>query len=292
LLKTFQRLGYFYKVADVPVAIRGHIASACSDSSQHDWPKYDTSSTRDRHMQIVRSYVEVTAYDGNARKIITDASLTACRTRDDLADIINVAIEELVRKRYELPTFGALLKIARAARARVNREFYSMVYDRLGSESQKRIDDILSPTKVDAKSLWDALKQEPQRPTPKRTADFLSHLEWLRTQTVEAQVFAGLPDIKLQQFAAEARSLDLSSVNDLSPHKRYALTAALIVRQTSRALDDITEMFIRQVRKLHNKANEALKTYLLEQSERSDRLIGFCAKFSWLTGAMARPNVD
>jgi hypothetical protein len=83
-----------------------------------------------------------------------------------------------------------------------------------------------------------------------------------------------MPDIKLQQFAAEARSLDLSSVNDLQPHKRYAAAAALIVRQTSRALDDITEMFIRQVRKLHNKANEALKTYLLEQSERSDRLIG------------------
>jgi hypothetical protein len=65
-------------------------------------------------MQLVRSYVGVTAYDANARKIITNASLAASRTRDDLADIINVAIEELVRQRYELPTFGTLLKIARA----------------------------------------------------------------------------------------------------------------------------------------------------------------------------------
>jgi hypothetical protein len=230
-------------------------------------------------MQLVRSYVGVTAYDANARKIVTNSSLAASHTRDDLADIINVAIEELVRQRYELPTFGTLLKIARAARARVNREIYSIIYDRLGVKNWKRIDSLLSRSPGDAKSAWDALKQEPQRPTPRRTAQFLSHLEWLKTQAVGALIFTGLPDIKLEQFAAEARSLDLSSVNDLSTHKRYALAAALIVRQTSRALDDITEMFIRQVRKLHNKANEALKVYLLEQSGRSDRLIGLLRRF-------------
>lgn len=179
-----------------------------------------------------------------------------------------------MRQRYELPTFGTLLKIARAARARVNREFYSLIYERLGAENRKRMDGLLSRSQSDAKSAWDALKQEPQRPTPQRTAEFLRHLEWLKTQAIDAHVFVGLPDIKLQQFAAEARSLDLSSVNDLAPHKRYAVAAAFIVRQTSRALDDITEMFIRRVRKLHNRASEALKTYLLEQSERSDRLIG------------------
>jgi hypothetical protein len=169
LLKTFQRLGYFYKLADVPSAIRNHVAKACSDSSPHDWAKYDTSSSRDRHMQLIRSYLGVTAYDANARKIITNASLAASRTRDDLADIINVAIEELVRRRYELPTFGTLLKIARAARARVNREFYSIIYERLGAGNRKRIDGLLSRAQGDAKSAWDSLKQEPQRPTPRGT---------------------------------------------------------------------------------------------------------------------------
>jgi hypothetical protein len=51
------------------------------------------------------------------------------------------------------------------------------------------------------------------------SAEFLSHLEWLTTQAVDAHVFAGLPDIKLQQFAAEARPLDLSSLNDRWLHK-------------------------------------------------------------------------
>jgi hypothetical protein len=62
-------------------------------------------------MQLIRSYVGVSAYDATARKIVTNASLAASRTRDDLADIINVAIEELVRQRCELPAFGMLLKI-------------------------------------------------------------------------------------------------------------------------------------------------------------------------------------
>jgi hypothetical protein len=66
-------------------------------------------------MTLVRNFVGVTAYGYAARKVVVDASLQAVRTRDDLPDIINVALEELARQRYELPGFSTLLKIARAA---------------------------------------------------------------------------------------------------------------------------------------------------------------------------------
>jgi hypothetical protein len=45
-----------------------------------------------------------------------DACWEAARTRDDLADIINIALEDLVRQRYELPAFNTVLRAARAAR--------------------------------------------------------------------------------------------------------------------------------------------------------------------------------
>jgi len=46
-------------------------------------------------MTLVRNFVGVIAYGYAARKIVVDASLQAARTRDDLSDIINVALEEL-----------------------------------------------------------------------------------------------------------------------------------------------------------------------------------------------------
>jgi hypothetical protein len=70
-------------------------------------------------------------------------SLEAARTRDDLADIINVAIEELVRHRYELPAFGTLLRITRTARAFVNRSYHRQVAAAMAPEIRHRLEALL-----------------------------------------------------------------------------------------------------------------------------------------------------
>ena len=55
------------------------------------------------------------------------ACVDASRTREDLADIINVAIEELFRHYRELPGFSTLLRGAIKARATVNRGYYKRI---------------------------------------------------------------------------------------------------------------------------------------------------------------------
>ena len=60
-----------------------------------------------------------------------DACREAARTRDDLADIINIALEDLVRQRYELPAFNTVLRTARAARTEINQGYYAQVRERL-----------------------------------------------------------------------------------------------------------------------------------------------------------------
>jgi Domain of unknown function (DUF4158) len=104
LLKTFQRLGYFVLLGDVPAPIVARVASAAGLPGLVDeLASYDGSTYRTRLMELVRSYVGVAGYDRSARAVAVGASLEASRTRDDLADIVNAAIEELVRHRYELP---------------------------------------------------------------------------------------------------------------------------------------------------------------------------------------------
>ncbi len=43
------------------------------------------------------------------------------QTKHDLADLINVAVEDLVHRRYELSAFDTLDRAARHVRAAVNR---------------------------------------------------------------------------------------------------------------------------------------------------------------------------
>lgn len=274
LLKTFQRLGYFVRYGDIPTTIVHHIA-ACAGFNDIPEPMetYDTDMARNRHTNLVLEFVGATAYGRAARQVIVDTCFQASRTRDDLPDIINMAIEELIRQRYELPAFSTLLRIARTARSLANRGFQRHFSESLDEDTRQRLLAVLSRPEGAPRSLWEQVKREPRRSTVSQLKDVIHHLRWLQQLGVPAGALADIPEAKLRQFAAEARSLDLTSMNDLPERKRLTLVAAFVFKQTAQALDDIAGMFIRQVKKMHNSANEALTAYRVTHAERTDSLI-------------------
>src|SRR5437762_641629 len=63
LLKTYQRLGRFIPMSEVPVSILDHIAKLL-DPQLHaaDLDTYDTSGTRQRHLPLLRAAQQLTPY--------------------------------------------------------------------------------------------------------------------------------------------------------------------------------------------------------------------------------------
>ncbi len=59
---------------------------------------YDSSGTRQRHLCIVRAHLRVQPVGPAARRVMLGALVEAARTKPDLADPINVAVEELVHR--------------------------------------------------------------------------------------------------------------------------------------------------------------------------------------------------
>ncbi len=274
LLKTFQRLGYFVPLAEVPLPILEHVSQQAGCSVlPPDLARYDASSARRRQMLLVRDYVGVKAWGEEAQQALRQASREAAHTLEDLADIINYTLEQLVRQRFELPGFSLLHRAAQQARAAINREYHALVCQRLGGRSRQQLETLLTRVGEEATSPWYRLKSEPKQPTAQNNRDFLEHLDWLREQAIAADLFAGIPDIKVKQFAAEARSLDVASMNDLREPKRLTLAAALVLAQTARALDDVADMFVRLVQRLHNQAFVALQKHQDEHVERTDHLV-------------------
>src|SRR5262245_6632799 len=60
--------------------------------------------------------------------------------------------------------------------------------------------------------------------------------------------------------------------------KRTALAVALIRVRTAQALDDLAEMFLRLMQKMHHKAKEALDAYRREHQEQTDTLISLLSE--------------
>ena len=63
----------------------------------------------------------------SARQIVIKSIYQAAQVKDNPADLINVAIAELINQRYELPAFSTLDRIIRRIRTLVNGVFFDTV---------------------------------------------------------------------------------------------------------------------------------------------------------------------
>lgn len=249
LLKTFQRLGYFVPLRDVPLSVVEHIARDQGFlAAPANLAEYDNSGTRRRHVPIIRDHQRVLAFDAGGRHLLARSVREAAQTKEELADIINVAIEELVRASYELPGFTTLLEEAQRGRAAVNRAWYMQVNERLGPAGRAQIDRLWQEAGVkEGTTAWHTLKQDPGSPTLTHLKELIRYHHWLKAQQPGRAVLDGVPASKLRQFAAEARSLDAARMHEMEPHKRYTLAAVLLASQHARTLDDLGKMFLKRI---------------------------------------------
>ena len=273
LLKTFQRLGYFVQIDEVPERMVAHIAQYLGFQTTPDLTDYDDSGSRRRHVVLIREYLQVKPFDQEGKRALLEATKEAALTKEDLADIVNVGIEELVRRRFELPGFTTVLRTAQYARSQVNTHLYHSVATELGEEGRHRIDDLLKVGSEKSKSNWETIKSDPGRPTLNNLRNLLSLIEWLKELHFDLESFKMLSDAKLRNFAAQAKSLDAARMHDTANNKRYTLAAALIRTQLSRRLDDLGDIMVKRIQNIHNEGREALKEYRARHQAETDALI-------------------
>jgi TnpA family transposase len=276
LLKTFQRLGYFVFLQDVPKPIAEHISLLFGvHHGALEWAAYDESGSRRRHVSVIRDHLGVKPFDGMAQQLAEAAFRAISHTREDLTDLINAAIEELVRQRYELPAFRTLVDAARRIRAEINRQYYHSVYVALGKQRRQTIDDLLLTDGANRRSLWQSVKLDPGAPTLKEFRQLVERLKWLKSLHLhEPCLFAMIPPVKVRHLAQEAASLDAARMLEMDEEKCCALVAALVQQQVARCLDDLGEMIIRRMRKVHARARQALTDHLWQHQPDADQLIG------------------
>lgn len=273
-LKLLQRLGYFMALASVPAVVIEHICSRAQVRVPGPvaLAKYDQSGTRSRHHVRLREYVGIRVLDMEAEKWLQRQALQAAQTKQELPDIINVLIEELIQRRYELPGFTTLFRLARSSRATVNDRIYKAIAGALPEAVIARLDRLMETGP--GRSVWDSLKREPKQPNVKEVTDFLQHIDAMIGLAEDLPDTEHIAATKREQLVLEARALDLAEMRALKPLKRYTLAVLLIQTQLQKAMDDVAEIFIKTIRNLHNVAEERLRQYHLQQAEQVERLIG------------------
>lgn len=115
-LKLLQRLGYFLPLSTVPMVVIEHICKSADVRVpvKRDLVRYDQSGSKSVHHQRLRAFVGIRMIDADGEQWLKQQAIQAAQTKQELPDIINVLIEELVQRRYELPGFTFLFRLAPA----------------------------------------------------------------------------------------------------------------------------------------------------------------------------------
>ena len=277
LLKAFQRLGYFPDVEIIPSDIVQHIRTASGISSEVS-PVYSDSKTLYRHHQAIRQHLGVAAWNDDGLRVASEAMATAAEVMDNPADLINVAIEELVRQRIELPAFSTLDRHSRRIRTLVNSRIFETVLKRLSLSEREELDTLLEVgTNPQKKSLFFAIKQLPKRSSLMHLQDLLDHIVKLSDTVGSDQHLQDIPYAKIKHFAAEAKALDAAEIKKFSPPKRYVLILSMIHRARIQARDDLANMFIKRISQIHRRGKDELERLRIKFRQKTEHLVSTLA---------------
>ncbi len=209
-LKSYQRLGYFPKLADVPEVVVVHVSSAAGMGSGVVAVEHDSPRTAKWHRQLIREYFGVVYEPARVRAVAEAAIRAAAQTKDNPADLINVALEELVRSSCEPPGYTTLDAMTATIRTEVNTGFYPAVAARISPLERARLAWLLLADPVTRRSEFDRLKDPAKKASLGKFRQRLEHLAALDGLGASEQWLGGIPSGKIGHFAGEARVTDVA----------------------------------------------------------------------------------
>jgi hypothetical protein len=143
-LKIFQIVGRFLRIEETPTVIIAHVANRLGVDGEPRLVYSD--STVYRHRTAVLDYLGVTGWGAAARQLANQTMITIAEARTDPAELINAAVDALVRHRFELPSLDTLSRRAARVHRQVNATQWQCIVARFDESQRAALEALPDPT--------------------------------------------------------------------------------------------------------------------------------------------------
>ncbi len=234
----------------------------------------DAARTAKRHREFVGKRLGV-KYDATAARAIAQGAIReAAQTKDNPADLINVALDVLIKRGCELPGYSTLDEATKTIRTQVNSGFFTATAARISPAHRAGLGRLMVVDPATKRSAFDGFKAPPKAATLGKFKQRLAHLAQLDALGPTGDWLRGIPPGKIGHFAGEARVTDVADfVKIKNEAKRLTLLAGLIHVLRTAARDEVTEMFCKRMATIHRKGRDRLEELREEHREASERLL-------------------
>jgi TnpA family transposase len=270
-LKIFQTIGRFLPVVDVPLVTIEYVARRMDVGSGSNliFPE----RTLYRHRQAILKRLEVVSWGTQARALAQATMQSTARARTDPADIINSAIDALIRHDFELPPLATLRRLAGTTHNKINAAQWTAVCNRLGPAQKAVLEALLVVDPKTQKSPFANLCAAPGRASRKNLNGLIDRYQWLQGLPNPATALQSIADAKILQWANEARRLNALELREYITPRRHTLLIAVIHDARGQVLDELTQMLLRLTRKVEWKSEQRLAEWYQNRRNKTDALI-------------------
>ena len=270
-LKIFQTIGRFLPVVDVPLVTIEYVARRMGVGSGSNliFPE----RTLYRHRQAILKRLEVVSWGTQARALAQATMQSTAQARTDPADIINSAIDALIRNDFELPPLSTLRRLAGTAHNKINAAQWAAVCNLLIPAQRAVLEALLVVDPKTQKSPFANLCAAPGRASRKNLNALIDHYQWLQGLPNPGTSLQAIADAKILQWANEARRLNALELREYITPRRHTLLMAVIHDARGQVLDELTQMLLRLTRKVEWKSEQRLAEWYQNRRNKTDSLI-------------------
>ncbi|MEW2581062.1 DUF4158 domain-containing protein [Streptomyces syringium] len=245
LLKSCGRLGYFPDLEQVPDVITAHIRAALALAPGTPL-EYGSAWSAERSRSWVRKRLGLVRDPQRVRAAAEEAMVVAAPVKAHTADLVNVALEEIVRAGLELPGFSTLDRMAAEVRTRVQGAICAGIVGRMSEAATERVAVLLEVADGKRRSAFDAMKEPGRRATWSKFRAHAERMEQLHQLGDASGWVAGVAAAKVASLAAHARVLTLGEVKDIAEPRRTAMLACLVAEARTKAWDEFVTMLCKR----------------------------------------------
>jgi hypothetical protein len=194
-------------------------------------------------------------------------------TRTDPADLVNAAVDALVRHRFELPSLNTLTRLAGRVHSLVNTAQWQRIGASLKEDERAALEALLVVDPTTQESPFAVICRAPGRATRKNLNTLIDRHQWLQELPHPTSALEPIADAKVLLWANEARRLKAPQLREYIAPRRHALLLAVLRQARGQLLDEHTQMLLKLVRKIEWKSEQQLDEWYQGRRATTDSLI-------------------
>jgi hypothetical protein len=184
-----------------------------------------------------------------------------------------VAVDTLVRHRFELPSLDTLSRLAATVHRQINTVQWQRVGACLNDSQRSALEALLVADPTTQDSPFAVICRAAGRASRKNLKALIERYQWLQDLPDPSAALQSVADSKVMQWANEARRLKAPELREYIEPRRQTLLLAIIRHARGQVLDDLTQMLLRLVRKIEWKSEQHLEEWYVGRRHQTDSLI-------------------